>query len=102
MTEQEALNALKKIEDDFQIAGKARMIAEFFEGLSIAEKALEKHIPQKVIDVTDYWGEDELEYSEKGCPKCNYHDCGLESSNDVEFNYCPMCGQRLDWSKDGE
>ena len=87
MTEQEAIKELNSFHA-FELSSNCR---------DLAKEALEKQIPQKVIDVTDYWGEDELEYSEKGCPKCNYHDCGLESSNDVEFNYCPMCGQRLDW-----
>lgn len=66
-------------------------------GFDIAIKALNKQIPKKVIDVTDYFGEDELEYTEKGCPNCNYHDCGLEDSYDNQFRYCPMCGQKLDW-----
>nr|DAR82843.1 MAG TPA: hypothetical protein [Caudoviricetes sp.] len=51
---------------------------DYIEEIEIATKALEKQIPNKV-----------KEYGI--CPKCN-HDFGME-----KVNYCPHCGQRLDW-----
>lgn len=41
MTEIEALKAIK-LEGGLQIDGKAKRVAQFFEGLSIAEQALEE------------------------------------------------------------
>ena len=87
MTEQEALNTLKKIEDDFQVAGKKREVAEFYEGLSIAEKALEKQISKKPIIHPD---NKRIHY----CPSCNSYFGAL-----VGIKHCMDCGQKLDWSE---
>ena len=77
MTKQEALKAIK-LEGGLLIEGKVRRVSQFFEGLSIAEEALEKQIPKKLA----YQGEHEK------CPVCG--------SFYIEA-YCAKCGQRIDW-----
>ena len=47
MTPQEAIEALKI--EQIQIEGKAVRVAKFFEGISVANEALEKQIPKKPI-----------------------------------------------------
>ena len=51
-------------------------------------EALQKQIPQKVIIAED----------EALCPACRYDMMGLWDFPDVQDpNYCPICGQALDW-----
>ena len=78
MTKQEALKAIK-LEGGLLIEGEVRRVAQFFEGLSIAEEALEKQIPKKLA----YQGGHEK------CPTCG--------SFYIE-TYCAKCGQRIDWT----
>jgi rubrerythrin len=54
------------------------------------EEALKHNEPMKVdsFDTSSYYGS--LEYF-----KC--HKCG-NMNIEVYYNYCPMCGQKLDWS----
>ena len=63
----------------------------------MAIKALEKQIPKK-------WGSDDLgdgEYVYK-CPCCNEYWALMEGTpKDNEYNYCPKCGQKLEWSDTG-
>lgn len=49
MTPQEALEALKI--EQIEINGKAVRVAKFFEGISVANDALEKQIPKKVNNI---------------------------------------------------
>ena len=46
--------------------------------------ALEKQIPKKVI---------KTELSSQACPECRAN---------VNWKYCPNCGQKLDWYKESE
>ena len=51
-------------------------------------EALQKQIPQKVIIAED----------EALCPACRYDMMELWDFPDVQDpNYCPICGQALDW-----
>lgn len=58
----------------------------------MAIEALEKQIPKKpnkhVEDIIDEY------YS---CPKCMNNEL-----DDIFDNYCPRCGQALDWTEEGE
>lgn len=58
------------------------------EALKVGITALEKQIPKKVI-----W-ENEI-FSWAYCPNCGSDMC--DKYND-EFQFCPDCGQALDWS----
>lgn len=78
MTPQEAKEALKI--EQIQIEGKAVRVAKFFEGISVANEALEKQIPKKPSE-TD---------------KARCICCACVVKRDERF--CKNCGQALDWS----
>jgi hypothetical protein len=75
MTDREAIKALK-LEGGLEISGKPRRAAEFLEGLSVAESALQ-----------------EREERSKGCTIC-YTD-GKHNPFVSGYNYCPWCGRAL-------
>ena len=79
MTVQEAIDAIQIKE--MQIECKATRMCEFCEGLVMAEEALEKQIPKKVVF-------DRFEFS---CPCCN------TSVIRTQIAWCDVCGQKLDW-----
>ena len=54
----------------------------------LAIQALNKETPQKVVADYDYLGFEK-------CPRCKYGN--LLDSNHTQFEYCPMCGQKLEW-----
>ena len=65
------------------------------EAFQIAINALEKHIPKKPYIQQDDRNNDCLE-----CPSCDSfigyeYDCRDEH---YQINYCPCCGQAIDWS----
>lgn len=95
MTAKEAIEALKLEQISFE--GNAFRVAKFFEGLSVAIKALEKQIPkmpiirehktpESPIPNDDWWYE---------CPCCGNQDI------DYPEHHCP-CGQTLYWEEDDE
>lgn len=61
MTENEAINALK-LEGGLQIDGKAKRVAQFFEGLSVAEKVLEEIQQYKAIGTVE-----EIRFMKSAC-----------------------------------
>ena len=83
MTPQEAKEALEI--KQIQIEGKAVRVAKFFEGISVANVALEKQIPKKPVNVTRF-----VNSTSGNCPVCN--------GRLLSMNYCQRCGQALDWS----
>lgn len=59
--------------------------------LRLAMTALEKQIPKKVI----------LGYDEQDsicCPNCKGEIAEMDDYDYYKHNYCPDCGQALDWS----
>lgn len=58
-----------------------------YEAKEIAIEALKKQIPQKVL--AKNWYDNEIHV----CPVCE---------NLVLHDYCPFCGQKLNWSDDYE
>ena len=67
------------------------MTAEQDKALAIAQKALEKQIPKKVI-----FGHDEQDYV--CCPNCKLGLMSMDWYDHFKCNYCEDCGQALDWS----
>ena len=52
------------------------------------DNAIKKQIPKKAYDIRGtHWGKGKGGH----CPICN---CGV---NSVRHQYCPKCGQKLDW-----
>ena len=82
MTESEAIELIEK---DLKLHSKD-LSSKYKKGLRMAINALEKHIPKK--PKTDD------RYVMHICPWCN-------DFVKVSHNYCPNCGQELDWG-DGE
>ena len=68
-----------------------------------AIEALEKQIPQQVnLEGDGYDSDGNLVYDMAYCPN---PDCGQEfeeADENWECNYCPCCGQALDWWGDEE
>lgn len=64
------------------------------------KKLVDKATPKKPFYEADGYDENgELIYDTWICPNCNHY---YEVDYD-DYDYCPNCGQRLDWSdKDGK
>ena len=62
---------------------------EKFKALNVALEAIDKQIPKKPINLPDGYP---FYYEVKGCPVCG------ESVYVAEDEFCPSCGQALDWS----
>lgn len=61
--------------------------------INIALPALEKQIPVKVECKDSFYNDNTHEVARIGrCPKC-WHPC-------AEEDYCPKCGQKLDWGEE--
>lgn len=88
MTEQQALEILKRDDDEMR---KGYFCINDFLALEVAKTALEKQIAKKptnkhkLLDVIGF------------CPNCRQR---IYYSN--EFFYCPNCGQKLDWEVTNE
>ena len=95
MTESEAI---KEIETSIELA---KMCAQNFErtkeieAYAMAIKALEKQIPKKPTYEGDGYAPDgTFVWDEWLCPCCEKR---YEVDYD-DYDYCPNCGQKLDWS----
>lgn len=61
--------------------------------ISIALPALEKQIPVKVAHIIRFYDKEVEKWAHVGrCPRC-WHPC-------AEGEYCPKCGQKLDWGEE--
>nr|DAG56950.1 MAG TPA: DNA-directed RNA polymerase II subunit [Caudoviricetes sp.] len=90
MTEREAINELHKIRPRGGIIPQKRA-----EALDVTIQALEKQIPKKPTYEGDGYAPDgTLVYDTWICPCC---DKRYEVDYD-DYDYCPDCGQKLDWS----
>lgn len=92
MTEKEAIEALK-LEGGLEISGKAIRVTKFFEGLIVAQDALEKHIPKKPHKFIAYDG-----IERNGCPHC-FEEYGKNEILYAGQKYCSVCSQRIDWEE---
>ena len=91
MTNEQAITVLNMIEAHGDLAIKAK---------ELAIRALRKQIPQKA----------KAEYIAQGgvitcfethvCPNCDRNLYDDEAGITVYYDYCPDCGQALDWSDD--
>lgn len=63
-----------------------------------AIEALEKQIPTSMDVEGDGYADGVMIYDTWICPRCGKH---YELEYDY-YDYCPNCGQALDWSEDNE
>ena len=62
--------------------------------IECAVEALKKQIPRKPIITIDGFFNGQPIYDTWGCP-----NCGKVNETDFDdYEYCPICGQALDWS----
>lgn len=61
---------------------------KIFDAYDLAIATLQKQIPQKpTVNLWEEWCE---------CPICE----SPVTFEDIKYQYCPDCGQRIDWSKE--
>lgn len=77
--------------------------------LNILKELVDKETPKKVIKETIYDAYDcndrsiGFEYEIKNCPNCNLDLVNETEDRDFEdWDYCPNCGQKLDWSDEND
>ena len=62
--------------------------------VEIAMEAMQKQIPRELIAEGDGYADGEMVYDSFYCQSCDYH------MEDYEVkNYCPNCGQAIDWEE---
>lgn len=94
LTAQEAIGLLDNldgmIEDNHN--------SDYDSAFKMAIKALEKQIPKKPdLEGDGYW-DGQIVYDTWICPCCGKHyEVDYE-----EYDCCPNCGQRIDWSEQDE
>ena len=111
MTPEKAIEAIKI--EKISIEGKAKRVAEFFEGLSIAKTALEKQVPKKLKKVTwIFKNKNDMRLATESdvltkdnhitinhCPCCDEKPTVVKYLSPPRYDlYCRKCGQALDWS----
>ena len=114
MDYQKAIEALR-LEGGIEITGNPRRAAEFFDGIDVAIFAMEELMEYKQIGTL----EEVREAVEKQRAKSPTYDgdgyapdgsfvwyewlcphCGSRFEVDIDdYNYCPNCGQCIDWSE---
>ena len=83
LTIKEVIQILKhNYEDEMRYHDPNKRYAE---AMRVGYTELEKQIPTKVIYEADSFTDRYL------CPKCRHDMDGYE------FQYCPACGQKIDW-----
>lgn len=89
MTPQEALELLNDVEFSEKYQGKQ----EYADMLLLCKNALEKQILKKPKGVTDPIFGDVTTV----CPSCNNANLANPFVRNRVYDYCPNCGQALDW-----
>lgn len=99
MTENEASKTIEALSDfNKQVTAKADGAYQSTVGkiaCNMAIQALEKQIPKKPNLEGDGYADGLLVYDTWICPCCEKH---YEVDYD-EYDYCPNCGQAIDWSE---
>ncbi len=68
----------------------------YVDAFLVAIEALEKQLPEKPIFEGDGFDElGDIVFDEWLCPLCN----ARYEVDYQEYDYCPSCGQKLDWSE---
>lgn len=94
--------AIRRLKDHFRIHDDGRPTPKLDKAVSMAIKALEKQIPQKVVWETDRtWG---IASKTPICPACDHGLTKVLFISDAadgfkRVTYCETCGQAIDWSE---
>lgn len=64
------------------------------EAVDKAVESLEKQIPKKPLNVI--YDDDWVEFW--NCPNCGIQHTAIINDEQWKFDYCPYCGQKIDWS----
>lgn len=99
ITHQDALNSiiwrLTSQEEDLELRETDK------QDIAILQELIDKETPKKPIEkIISY------DYDEQGtfknkiiqCPNCEFELYNEYECIDYTFNYCPNCGQKIDWS----
>ena len=98
MTAREVINKLKRHIEYLKHAWKPHPDYETMDAIGYAIQALEKQIPQYPLYEADGYADGVLVSDTWICPRCGHH---YEVDYD-DYDYCPNCGQRIDWSNKNE
>lgn len=69
------------------------------DNVGMLQELVDKSKPMKIIYEADGYADGELCYDTAICQNCGRH---FERYYDEHANYCPTCGQRLDWEDEEE
>ncbi len=93
MTESEAKKEFKERLELIEKCYRGK-VEDYKQALELGVKALEKQIPKKPVYEGDGYSDGHLVYDTWICPLCEKR---YEVDYD-DYDYCPDCGQKLDWS----
>lgn len=98
MTEQEAMGYLKILANRIPLKFYTDKECQIYDDFSqVTIKALEKQVSQKPrLDGDGYAPDGTFAYDQWICPRCNQ----VYEIDYDDYEYCPKCGQRIDWSDD--
>lgn len=100
----EAIERIRKMRDAYNatlrsLPQKTRERSDYnnyVDAFLVAIEALEKQLPEKPIFEGDGFDElGDIVFDEWLCPLCN----ARYEVDYQEYDYCPSCGQKLDWSE---
>lgn len=101
MTQQEAIKNIDDILDSPYLCDESidyQLTTDDIECLEMAKKAIEKQIPKKPYYEGDGYDENgNMIYDCAECPVCG-NDNFEYGINNWGCEFCPDCGQALDWS----
>lgn len=87
------MNNNKRVIEYFKDLKKSLCDPSLIKAINIALPALERQIPVKVECKDSFYNDNTHEVAHIGrCSKC-WHPC-------AEGEYCPKCGQKLDWGEE--
>lgn len=98
MTNKEAIEQLR---ERLAITDYRQQIPEYYEAIELAVEALERQMQKKVVEENLEKFKDGVWIPKKEyfCPTCKSNLGVKEKWRDIT-DYCPWCGQALDWSEE--
>ena len=91
-------HAIKQLEDDALFEGVPEEINPLYAAYTVAITAMEKQIPKPLKELKNP-NPIELGNDYAECPNCGEW-LGKKKLAKHRYNYCPKCGQRIDWERE--